>query len=329
MNLSSLTKSIPNIASILGFVTISNLLLINSVDAFSVTFSNGDSNGGFESTNDGESTGTGLPNNWSTIGDVFTTGVIDGISPTSGSNQAIITTGYIEGNYGAPIGNRNDDSSRVFNQSGTNPVSADTNPNADFLQEHLGLSSDALSIERSAGVHSSFGPRTSKEGSGMYRDITIEISPDDVSNGTDGFTVSFNWAYLTNDGKSDDFGNQDFSFVSIDDQTNPVAIEVLGDSNQTISSPTADNDFFDGNTISYTTYTQSFTGLGVGPHNYRVGLGVVDVDSYDRSSALLVDNFNVQQVPFEFSPTAGIALMLGLFGCDRLRRRLRQDIESN
>ena len=94
------TKSISKFASTLSLVTVSNLILINSAGAFSVTFDNGS----FES-----SIGGGYQNGWNTIGDVTTTGAIDGISPTNGSNQAIITTGYIQGNYTDPIGNRNDD----------------------------------------------------------------------------------------------------------------------------------------------------------------------------------------------------------------------------
>jgi hypothetical protein len=37
----------------------------------------------------------------------------------------------------------------------------------------------------------------------------------------------------------------------------------------------------------------------------------------------IVDNFNVRQVPFEFSPGFGLVIVAGLFGCDRLRRQLK------
>ncbi len=74
--------------------------------------------------------------------------------------------------------------------------------------------------------------------------------------------------------------------------------------------------------------SQCGRGLTAGTYNYRVAYGVVDVDSVDRSSALLIDDFTVQQVPFKFSPTAGIALVLGLFGCDQLRRRMKMKIRS-
>ena len=326
MILSSLTKSVPNIASILGLVTISNLLLINSVDAFSVTFENG----GFESEI------VGSQNGWNTIGDVTITPTIDGIAPLSGSNQAIITTGYIEGTYGDPVGNRNDDSSNIFNQSSINPVSADTNPNADNLQEHFGLSSDAFSIDRSSGIDSAFGPRTSKEGSGMYQEFNVTLG-----SGEDGFTVSFDWSYLTNDGSSSTFGEQDFGFWSLgrvngatyttafdgseDGLPNTNEIAVLQSSSGAISSPIGDNDYVN-DTFDYANngrYSHTVSGLSEGTHTYRVGFGVVDVDNLESTSALLIDDFNVQEVPFEFSPTAGIALVLGFWGCDRLRRRIK------
>ncbi len=67
-----------------------------------------------------------------------------------------------------------------------------------------------------------------------------------------------------------------------------------------------------GNGLSdYNLYT--FSQLSAG--TYVVGLGVVDIDGVGLTSGLLVDNFLVQEVPFECSPTAGIALVLGFLGC--------------
>ena len=315
---SNFSKCLISVASTVGLVTMGNFIFIDATHAFSVTFGNGDvdtfTNSGFENSTTG----------WSTIGDVTTNTGIDGVNPISGSNQAIITNSYkIEGN-------RDDDNSLTFNQSGTNPVDADTittNHTGDDLQTFLGLGTNALSIDRNPAV-SGF-PRTSKEGSGMYQDITISISAADVTNGTNGFDVSFNWAYLTNDGQEDTYGlgNQDFSFVSIYDKAStPGAIQLLGDSDQAISAPAGSNDYVHPTTNYYSAgnlYSQSVTGLAEGTYNYRVGFAVVDVDSVDRSSALLIDDFTVQQVPFKFSPTTGIALVLGLIGCDQLRRRMK------
>lgn len=315
---SNFSKSLILVTHTLGLVTISNAVFISRANAFSITFGNGDvdtfSNSGFENSTTG----------WSTIGDVTTNTGIDGISPIAGSNQGIITNAHII------EGDRNDDRSLIFNQSGTNPVDADTittNHTGNDLQTYLGLNTDGLSIDRNSAV-SGF-PRTPKEGSGMYQDITVNISADDVANGTNGFEVSFNWAYLTNDGKEDTYGlgNQDFSFVTIYDiASTPGTIQLLGDSDQSISAPGADNNYVHSTTDYYSAgnlYTQSFTGLAEGTYDYRVGFGVVDVDGADRSSALVLDEFSVQQIPFEFSPTAGLLLVAGFIGIKRFFHQLK------
>ena len=325
MFLSHFPKSIATVANTFSLVIISNLILINSAQAFSVTFDNG----GFETTTNGS------PDGWSTIGDVYTTGLIDGISPTSGANQAIITTGYIEGNYNNPsnpIGNRNDDNSFNFNQSNTNPVSADTNPDADALQEHFGFNSDAFSIPRVGGL-SGIGSRTSKEGSGMYQDFSVTLDSGETS-----FTISFDWSYLTNDGSTDFGGEQDFAFWSLSqydsntdtyksafDPNDQIQIQVLKSSSGTISDsePTADNDYV--STFDYAIngrYSYSVSGLTAGEtYTYRVGFGVVDVDTLNRTSALMIDN--IQAVPFKFSPGLGLLIAGGMIGCDLIRRRLQ------
>lgn len=318
MSLSHLTKSISTATGTLSLVTISNLIFINSAHGFGVTFTNGS----FESPI------AGSQNGWSTTGDVTTTGTIDGISPTNLSNQAIITTGYIEGDYPDPIGNRNDDNSFTFNQSTTNPVSADTNPNADELQSHFGFGTDAFSIDRSAGVDSSFGPRTSKEGSGMYQEFDVTIGA-----GDDSFTISFDWAYLTNDGTDSLLGEQDFGFWSLgrvngsyntafSSTGNPNdEIIVLESSSGTITSPAGNYDYVD-NSLDYATngrYSYTVSGLTAGTYTYRVGFGVVDVDGLDRTSALMIDN--VEVVPFEFSPGLGLLLMTSLFGFQYFQRK--------
>jgi hypothetical protein len=320
MFLFSLTKSISTVASTLSLVTITNLILINSANAFSVNFQN----------RSFESSIAGSQNGWNTIGDVTTTGTIDGISPTNSNNQAIITTGYIKGNYADPVGNRDDDSGYRFNQSYTNPVSADTNPDADLLQGHFGFNTNAFSIDRNPAITGN--PRTSKEGSGMYQDFTVTLG-----SGETGFTLSFDWAYLTNDGTASPGGEQDFGFWSLGrvnnnnyitafNNSNPNSqIEVLKSSSGSINAPIADNDYRQ--TFNYTANSRkSYTvsGLTAGTYTYRAGFGVVDVDGSDRTSALLLDNFTIQQdVPFEFSPSLGLWLVGGIFGIDRLRRKLR------
>jgi hypothetical protein len=318
-------KSISKVASILSLVTVSNLILINSANAFGVTFQN-DS---FES-----SIGGGSQNGWNTIGDVTTTGTIDSISPTDETKQAILTTGYVQGNYPSPIGNRNDDGDPKFNQSNINPISADTNPDADLLQGHFGFNTNAFSINRNPAVTGN--PRTSKEGSGMYQDFTVTLG-----SGETGFNISFDWAYLTNDGFTSSGGEQDFGFwnlgqvngsnytTAFNNTGNPNnQIEVLKSSSGSITTPTADNNYV--NAFNYATNgRKSYTVSGLTAdttYTYRVGFGVVDVDSLDRTSALLLDGFKVQQVPFDFSPTAGLVLVAGAFGVKNMLKRVGSKI---
>ncbi|MGF1590591.1 MAG: hypothetical protein ACFCU7_15395 [Pleurocapsa sp.] len=304
MTLSRFSQSISTVATVLGLMTLSNLVLIDSAAAFSVTFVNG----GFEDPI------AGSQNGWTTTGDVTTNTGIDGINPTSGSNQAIITNAHTT---------RDDDSGLSFNQSGTDPVDADTiptNQTGDDLQTSLGLETDALSIARSDGLPTA---RTSKEGSGMYQDFTVNISQADIDSNTNGFDVSFDAAYLTNDGKSDDLGNQDFAFFSIHNvNDSPNDVNLLYDSDGAISLPSGNNDF--NGSESYQTFTETVNNLTTpGTYTYRAAFGVVDVDSYDRSSALMLDNFTVEQVPFEFSSSLGLFIVGGMFAGDRLRRHLK------
>ena len=326
ISLSRYSKLILTGSSIISLVLVSNLVRVNSARAFSVTFTNG----GFEDSPD-------PLNGWETIGDVSTTisnavqannGDIGFVNPIAGNNQAIVTTGHTT---------RIDDidssvSTLNFNQSGSDPVDSDTiaaNNSGNDFQTQLGLNIGDLSIDRVNGNTATV--RTSKEASAIYQDINITIDPADETNGTNGFQVNFNWAYLTNDGDNGDLGNQDYSFVSIYDVTSGTDttvknIELLGDSDQSIIAPTANDNYSYGNTTYYTginPYMTEITGLAAGDYTYRVAFGVVDVDNLGRSSALVLDEFNVEQVPFEFSPTAGIALVIGLFGCDRLRRRIK------
>lgn len=325
MSLFRSTKFLTTIASTLGLISLSNLIFINSANAFSVTFQNGS----FENS----ITGSNPTGGWNTYGDVTTTGAIDGISPTNLVNQAILTTGYIDGTYnvdGEDV-DRSDDNGLIFNQSSTNPVSADTNPNADVLQSSLGLETNALSIDRSTEqLNNLYGPRTSKEGSGMYQQFNVNIGPND-----DSFTINFDWAYLTNDGTTA-FGEQDFAFWSLglvndtdyttvfENTGNPGdEIIVLDSSDGAISSPTNSNDYVQG--VDYNTngtYSYTVSGLTEGMYTYRLGYGVVDVDGLDRTTALLIDNIEI--VPFEFSPSTGIGLVLGLIGINKLRRKFKK-----
>ena len=291
------------ITSTLGFLTFGNLFLIDAAAAFSITFS-GTENFGFEEQYDG----------WTTFGDTTVESTFQTIAPQGGNYQALITNACHDCVDNGSI--RNDDShvsntASTFNYSDTNPITASVEQ-TNNLQSRLGISDNALSINaRLNGSNIDDVYRTPKEGSAILSDsFTVDES----------FEVSFDWNYLTNDGASI-LGNQDFSFVTITGtetaSNNPVEIVIpLGDSSGTIPSDTSNN-FAE--VTGYSTYTSDI----LAPGTYQVGFGVVDIDNVDRSSALLVDEIYIRQpVPFAFSPTAGIAFVLGLFGCDRLRRRM-------
>ena len=298
-------NNLTRIASLIGFLTVGNLFLIDAAAAFSITFS-GTENFGFEEQYDG----------WTTFGDTTVESTFQTISPQGGDYQALITNACHDCVDNGSI--RNDDShvnntASTFNYSDTNPITASVEQyNNNNLQSQLGISENALNINATLNGSNIDGVyRTPKEGSAILSDsFTVDES----------FEISFDWNYLTNDGASI-LGNQDFSFVTITGietaSGNPVEFVIpLGDSGSSIPSDSSIN-FAEG--TGYSTYTSDL----LAPGNYQVGFGVVDIDNVDRSSALLVDEIYIRQaVPFEFSPTAGIALVLGLFGCDRLRRKM-------
>ncbi len=313
-------------------VAIGNFIAVNPVQAFSVTFGNT----GFEGT------GTGGFDSWNTIGDTSIQSTFQGISPTQNDYQALITNSCSASagdlcTDSQTNGARNDDNPRAtgtFNYSGNNqinasfsdPANAGTNQEAFKLQDFFGLDENGLSVAREGGMISGF--RTAKEGSGIQQDIQITITQADVDSGMNAFTLSFNYAYLSNDGTNTLFGDQDFAFLSLYEKSptsSPNNIIVLADSDQTLTAPTTDN-FVHQNTDFHTASNQfSYTvsGLAANTYTYSLGFGVVDVDNVDRTSALMLDNLQItQDIPFDFSPSIGLLIAGGMITGDLLRRRL-------
>ena len=313
----------------IGTLLLNYIFLTNSATAFSFSFTNTDFESPviFDETPDVGWEGTG-----DTFIDSATDNTFSQIAPVDGTgSQALITTGRhtVPDDPNTPAS--------TFNYSGRDPVTATTNDGADALQDFLGLSTGALSIKR-LGLADDNQFRTAKEGSGIYQDFTITIEQSDIDSGNNIFELSFNWAYLTNEPTDSRLGDQDFAFFTVFDTSSPVngrSIAVLDHSDGSVTTPldSGVTNFQDVNTTNYNVgnlYTYTSDPIAeAGTYTYRVGLGVVDVDGLDRTSSLLVDNFSVQQVPFEFSPTAGIAFMLGLFGCDRLRWRMKMKNKIN
>ena len=290
----------------LGFLGISSLIAIAPANAFTVTFSSTE-NLGFENQYNG----------WTTVGDTTVQSTFQTIAPQSGSYQALITNTCHDCVDNGSI--RNDDShinstTSTFNYSGTNPVTASVEQ-TNNLQSQLGISDNALNINSKLnGSDIADVYRTPKEGSGILSD---EFTVSDSS-----FVISFDWNYLTNDGASV-LGNQDFSFVTVTgieagSGNNVERVIPLGDSSSSI--PTDSSSSF----VETTNYDR-YTTESLAPGTYRVGFGVVDIDNVDRSSALLVDNLLVEEVPFDFSPTAGLGLVAGIFGLGHLHRKFKSD----
>ena len=294
--MSTFNKYLTSISSTIGLLAIANLVSIDSAQAFSANFTNGS----FESS---FSTG------WTTTGGGDSSiqgGNVQGIAPTSGSNHALITNAYQSRNDDSPTG------IGTFNKSGTNPISASIEQSGN-LQEFLGLSDNSLSIARQNGQIS--GLRTPKEGSGFKQTF-------DVTEGGNA-TIDFSWNFLSNDGGNTILGDRDFAFFTFYNENDLVASRtVIPLSHSTGTVPTlASNSTNFANAGSYSNYSLNAGNLATG--RYVLGFGVVDADGSDRSSGLLVDNVRVQAVPFEFSPSFGLVIVAGIFGCDRLRRQIK------
>lgn len=305
--------------SLISIASLANLTTLDSAYGFTVNFENPDFNDGFNN----DSTG------WRTLGDTSTPGAFQGIEPASGSTQGLLTNScpsiaFPEGecfDTQNPANYRQDDpnggeQNRVFNFSGSDQGDANGNNfgQETNLQTFLGLSSNSLNIEREGGAIT--GTRTPKEGSAIKQ--TIEVTDTDKP-----FVISFDWNYLTNDGTDDLLGNQDYSFITIypaDSEVSDRTITILGDSTGEITTPIdpSQTDFL--KVGGYMSYESAY----LEPGTYVVGAGVVDVDGTGVSSGLLVDNFQVEEVPFDFSATTGLGLVASLFGLSRLRRRLKQ-----
>ena len=306
--------------SLIGIASLANLTITDSVYGFTVNFENPDFSSEFNNDN---------PNGWQTLGDTSTPGTFQGIDPASGSTQGLLTNScpsiaFPEGecfDTQNPDNYRQDDpnggeENRVFNFSGSDQGDANGNNFGQDrnLQDFLGLSANSLNIERAEGEIG--GTRTPKEGSAIKQTITVTDTDKP-------FVISFDWNYLTNDGTDPTLGNQDYSFFTIypaNSEPGDRTITILGDSTGEITTPIdpSQTDFL--KVDGYMSYESAY----LQPGEYVIGAGIVDVDGTGISSALLVDNFAVEEVPFDFSATTGLGFVASLFGLSRLRRRLKQ-----
>lgn len=300
-----------NVLSLFSIASLTTFSSGRSVEAADLVF-----NSGFENGFD----------DWQTLGDTSIQGGFQGIDTIGGRNQGLLTTGCPDVAFpnGECFDTQNTDNFRqddprddggndVFNYTGNDQGDANANNSGDVnnLQNFLDLSPNSLNVDREGG--SIGGQRTPKEGSAIKQEVTV----------TEDSIFTFHWNYVTNDGKNPIFGNQDYSFVTIYEKGSDVAdreIQILGDSDGSIATPITDgNTSFAERDNGY----QYFSSELLPPGTYVIGTGVVDVDGTGITSGLLLDNFEV--VPFDFSSTAGLGLVAGVFGWSRLRRRLKKE----
>lgn len=270
-------------------------------------------NGDFQSSTTLDGSG-----GWTGVGSTQIGGTYSGVDYNS-TNQGIVTTACPSGDFTVCSGSRNDDpgtTTGTFNLQTQDQLSA--SPEIAVLQSQLGLDPNSFSVFRTINGVTYDGTggnpvlrRTPKEGSAIFQQITVnnDGSPTDT-------LISFNYDFLTNDGAGS-LGNKDFGFISISGNgVNEVV--VLEDSVGNITSLSGSD---------YATNTNPYQSIqlerSLAPGNYTIGFGTIDVDGVGYSSALLVDDFAVEEVPFEFTPATGIALVLGLLSWKKLRQRRR------
>ena len=325
MHLSNFKKSLTRTLVIVGAINAGMLVQANSVDAYSIGFGDDFSSGSFT--------------NWDTYGDTLIQDTIigdyDGFSRSYNAgtgDQATLSTAcpnatgtecYVVGD---PDSARDDDPSSpigTYNFSGSdqNDANSETDDGTN-LQSIFDLDPNALNIQAEEGdTIIEGGSRLPKEGSAMILNDYIYADHE--------FEISFDWSFLTNDGQAKDevfgfnLGDSDYAFVTIYEKNSDVTTRipiVLADSDATAIPEISNLD--DAYALSKDgTYVSEPLPAG----DYVVGFGVVDVWDVNRSSALLVDNFFVKEVPFEFSPSLGMFASVGIIGLLNGYKKFSQD----
>ena len=164
-----------------------------------------------------------------------------------------------------------------FNFSGDPAIDSVT------LESSLGLSPGSLDPDGDNFIQAT-------EGSGLTDSVTFTELTQPI----------FNWQFLTNDTTfvdSNGFRFADYGFVFSEDMIEAI---VSTDSILTTSSTNYARE-------TTGTYKSVFT-----PGTYNLGMGVVDVDSVDRSSALVINNAQTKPVPESNSGFILLAIGLGL-----------------
>ncbi|MDB9421098.1 hypothetical protein PN467_11360 [Microcystis aeruginosa CS-563/04] len=194
----------------------------------------------------------------------------------------------------------------------TNALQNDDSPSADNNFNFSNLPAiDSLTLESNLGLPSqSLDPDPSNfvfafEGSGLENAYTF----------TEETTLSFNWTFLTNDETRDlsGFDFDDYAFIALNDQ-----IQTLASTNSSISTLIPSSTNFSREVSG--SYTQTFS-----PGTYSIALGVVDVGSFDQTSALIINNAQLssqsnQPIP-ESNSLLSLLVPIGFFAVSFFHRR--------
>jgi hypothetical protein len=171
----------------------------------------------------------------------------------------------------------------------TNSLQSDDSPSPDSDFNFSNISAiDSLILESILGLsYQNLDPEPNNlvfafEGSGLENQYTF----------TEEIILSFNWTFLTNDQTLNisGFDFDDYAFIALNDQ-----VQTLASTNSSVSTLIPSDTNFNREVSG--SYTQKFS-----PGNYSIALGIVDVGSFELTSALRVNNAQIssqanQKVP--------------------------------
>lgn len=230
---------------------------------------------------------SGLPPG-STMGDAFIVGTFEGIAPPEGTHQLLLST--INNNTGSDPG--------TLTFSGTNAV--DVTPLAAFAANgHGGVTISTLRFD---ALH------TGREGSAFQ--VTLSLQVGDI--------LTFKYDFLTAEDPFASPANEDFGFASLVNNglsgaASLTNYQILGHQT-TATNNTAQSPFFSETGTSgnhFSTYTFSITTAG----SYTLTIGVMDAQSKDGISGLLIDNLAIVPEPSALGlGFAGAVLLIALRG---------------